>query len=288
MSSPERPSSDDLDARLRRQAEAARPERVGCPPPDLLFARHADALDADVRERLEAHVRTCDACRRLADDFDSLGLGEPDAAVEQRVAARLGGRATHPQTGFWAIAATLALTSGLAVAVWLWRTAPLEAPAAPPMAVGVAPQPAPIVALWSVTPPAVRVPLSSLDVPRGEGPAAEGAALVAALEPYQAGDYGAAAERLTALVRDVPGSGEVQFYLGASHLLAGRPDVAASALERALTLLPAPRQPEAEWYLATAEQRTGQIDRARARLRALCAQPGPYQSQACAAVSALQ
>jgi TolA-binding protein len=282
------PPGDDLEARLRRDAEALRAGRDGCPPPDLLFAREADALDAHVRARLAAHVAACEACRRLADDFDSLGLGEPDAAAADRVAVRLWGRATRPQAGFWAIAATLALTSGLAFAVWLWRTAPLEAPAALPMAGGITPQPAPIVALWSVAPPPVRVPLSSLEVPRGEGPAADGVALVAALEPYQAGDYAAAAERLTALARDAPGSGEVQFYLGVSHLLAGRPDAAASELDRALTLLPPPRHAEAAWYLATAEQRAGLADRARARLHVLCRQPGAYQALACAAEASLK
>lgn len=291
MSEFDREGEGAMDARLRQHGDALRAERAGCPHPELLLARGSEVLDQGVRDRLAAHVATCAACRRLVEDVDSLALGDPDAAVEQRMHARVTGRSRLGRAQLLSLAAGLLLVSGLAVTLWYSRSGATAQ--APPVAVqspASTQSPAPIVALWAVTPAPVRVPLSSLGVPRGGGapPMPDGVVLVTALAPYQRGDYAGAVARLSDVVRDFPESGEAHFYLGVSHLMAGHPDRALASLEVASPRLPAARQGEAAWYLATAEQRTGRVDAARARLRALCAQPGDYQAQACAADASLK
>lgn len=283
----------EIDARLRQHGDALRAERGGCPHPELLFARQSEALDDDIRGRLAAHVSTCDACHRLAADADSLGLSQPDEAVERRVRARVVGTTGAGRSGLFSLAAGVLLASGLGLAWWYSRA---NAPATSgpvathaPAVTAPAPTKTPVVALWAIAPAPVRVPLSSLGVPRsGAGSNPDGALLVAALAPYQLGDYENAVARLSPIVRDFPDSGEVHFYLGVSHLMAGHVEEAVASLDRAVAHLPAAWQAEAEWYRATAEQRAGLTDRALAHLRALCARPGEYQAQACAAEASLK
>lgn len=290
MSESDLAADSAMDARLRRHGDALRAERDGCPHPDLLFARRSETFDAGLRERLEQHVSTCEACRRLAEDFDGLGLAEADAAVEARVLTRVAHPAGHGRAGWLSLAAGLVVASGLGVAWWHARSpAPAPRSSAATQAPPAVPAPLPVVALWTVTPAPVRVPLS-LGVSRGGGPAPlpDGAVLVEALAPYQQGDYAAAVGRLAAVVRDHPESGEAHFYLGVAHLMAGDPDQALVSFDEASSRLPATRRAEAEWYRATAEQRAGRPGAARARLHVLCAQPGNYQAQACAAEASLK
>lgn len=279
-----------IDARLRQHGEALRAERSGCPHPELLFARQSEALDADVRGRLDAHVSACAACRRLAEDFDGLGLAEADAALEERVLTRVAGRSRRGRTALLWLAAGLLAASGLGVSWWYSRgSAQPSIASRTPAVQPLAPPAAPVVALWTIAPAPVRVPLSSLGASRsGGGSNSEGALLVAALAPYQRGDYVNAVARLSPIVRDFPDSGEAHFYLGVSHLMAGHAEEAVASLDRAVPHLPIARQAEAEWYRATAEQRAGLTDRAQAHLRALCDRPGEYQAQACAAEAALK
>lgn len=279
-----------IDAKLRRLGEAVRADRAGCPPPDLLFARRSEVLDAEVRDRVEAHLATCQACRRLAEDVDQLDLGSADAATEARVFARLPGAARRGHAGLLSLAAALILASGLAVTWWYSRSNPASAPVPAESRAEPAPPPvAPVMALWTISPAPVSLPLSSLGATRsGDGAASDGMALVAALAPYQSGDYEAASVRLLQVVKDFPASGEAHFYLGVSQLMAGRPQAAVASLAEASRLMPAARQPEAEWYRATAEQRAGLSEPARTRLQSLCARAGAYQAQGCAAEASLK
>lgn len=295
MADNERAGETELDARLRREGDALRTARLGCPDPDLLAARRSEALDDDLRQRLARHVATCDACRRLAADFDALELDRADAAVEHRVARRV---LTPTATG-WSplmrVAASLLVASGLGAAWWMLRARPVPpavvtnherqspAPTLPPSA------PSSVVALWSIEPALVRLPLSSLGESRGgTGAGPEGLALLEALKPYQAGQYQDAIDRLAVVAREHPSSGEAHFYLGVAQLLTQRPDLAAASLDQAARRLPRSRHSEVAWYQATAEQRMGRVDAARAHLLTVCAVPGAYQAAACDAEAKLR
>jgi hypothetical protein len=281
-----------LQARLRSDGERLRAARAGCPSPDLLVARSTGALEPAFQSSVDAHLGSCDACRRLAADIDALHLAAAEPAVEQRVRTRV---FVRPSRRRWLLPLVAAAVLMSVVAVG-WRVWPGAAPAAPDVAreATVSPEarPAagstPVVALWEVAPALVRVPLSSLGPTRGGESATEGAGLIDALGPYQGGDYARAIERLSEWVRVSPKSGEGHFYLGVSQLLTGDPRGAEASLSKAHELLPASRRREVDWYRAAAEQRSGGVSAARARLRALCAEAGAYRTEACEAGSVLR
>jgi hypothetical protein len=237
-----------------------------------------------VRLALADHLAVCDACAHLAADFDTLALDEPGDEAVSRVRARVMSRARRrvPRPVAWAAGIVLAVGAGLA---W-WatrapevRSATAEAPA-PALRSGV---PA-VTALWTVTPPPVRLPLTALGPTRsGERADAVHTALLEALEGYRAGRFAESIAPLEGLARRHPHSSDVAFYLGVSLLLSDRAAEALPVLDRARRTAEGPRAAEIDWYLATAEQRAGQSDRARPRLAALCGAAGPFSAAACAA-----
>ena len=279
----------EVDGRLRSEGERWRAARAGCPTPDMLLARRSESLDEDVRRRLGAHLAGCEDCTRLVRDFEELRLDEPGAALEERVLSRVFASRRSRWAPWMGLAAAVVLASGFA-AVWWARSRPAPDPASATTRAAVEHEAAPIVALWSIEPAPVRVPLSSLGVPRsGNGASgSRAAALIDALAPYQAGDYAGAISGLERVVRDHPADPEGFLYLGVSHLMAGRAAEAINPLETARALAPANRRDEIDWYLATAEQRAGNADASRGRLRALCAGGGAFRSAACAAEATLK
>jgi hypothetical protein len=281
-----------VDARLRGEGERLRAERVGCPSPDLLVARATGALEPAFASGVDAHLDSCDACRRLAADIDALDLAAAEPAVEERVRMRVFARPAS-RTWLLPVAAAAVLVSAVAFG---WRLWPAATPAAPEVlreaTVGPAAEsaagPAQVVALWEIAPAPVRVPLSSLGPTRSGESAPGDDGLIDALGPYQAGDYARAVERLSEWLHVSPLSGEGHFYLGVSQLMTGDPRAAHTSLAKAHELLPAPRRREVDWYRAAAEQRSGDLAASRARLRALCAEPGAYRTEACTAASVLR
>jgi hypothetical protein len=282
-------SDDPAPGPARREGIAWREARHACPHPDLLLARRSDALEHAVRLALADHLAVCDACARLAADFDALGLDDPGdetvSRVRERVMSRVRRRA--PPIVAWAAGIVLAAGAGLA---WWWTQVPDVQPAP-----GEAPAPAlrsgapAVTALWTVTPPPVRLPLTALGPTRsGERADAVHAALVEALEGYRAGRFAESIAPLEGLARRHPESGDVAFYLGVSLLLSDRAAEALPVLDRARRTAEGPRAAEIDWYLATAEQRAGQSDRARPRLAALCGAAGPFSAAACAAAERLR
>lgn len=279
-----------LDSRLRDEGAQVRALRAGCPPPELLLARDAEALTAGARLHLDAHVAICDACRRLADDLARLDLDVAGPDAEARVRARVLGGAVHRRLGaLLPIAATLLLACALAVQALFDRVAPEAPPIADAVSTPDRPSmpPDPNAALWAIAAPPLRLALSSLDQTRsGDRTATD--ALVGAAARYRAGDYREAGERFAAVATTTPSSGDAQFYLGVSRLLAGAPRDAIAPLTAARTLLPTARSREVDWYLATAEQRSGAHASARARLDALCQRDGVFREEACAAARRLR
>jgi hypothetical protein len=296
MSDRDAMGDSDLDDRLRREGEAWRSLRSGCPDPDLLLARRSEAIDPEVRARLEAHLASCEPCARLGRDLeDTLSAESRDA--ESRVLARLRPQRPMRLAPWMGLAAGIVMVAGLA-SIWWSRSSP--APTAVPQtstAAGVptaAPftqvEPPPVVALWVIEPAAVRVPLSALGTSRSAEGTGEknAAALIQALSPYQQGDFATAASRLEELVQQDARQADAYFYLGVCYLMIDRPASAVGALEKGRTVAHADRHAEIDWYLATAEQRSGQTEASRTRLRALCAAAGRFKGSACAALAALE
>jgi hypothetical protein len=281
---------DALERRLSREGEAWRAERVGCPHPDLLLGRSSDALDAGVRTRLTQHLTECPHCSRLVGDLEQLDLDEPDRTMEDRVLSRITS-SRRVGAGRWiALAAGISIVLGVA-ATWWWARSAGRPDATVATASGgnsQKPLSADIPVLWAIEPPAVRVPLSSLEASRSGEHSGESTALLDALGPYQQGDFHATVAPLERVVRDHPQNADAALYLGVSYLMTARPAAALGPLGRALERAGPDRRREIAWYLATAEQRAGRIPESRSRLAALCAQAGPYQSRACAAEAALK
>jgi tetratricopeptide (TPR) repeat protein len=286
------------DERLRREGAAWRGERHSCPPPDLVIMHSSEALPEEVRARLEQHLETCDACRRLARNFDAAERAS-EGDVERRVFERVKRGPRWTPSRRLMLAAGFLLAGGLAALWWVRSGATtsnhvaggppsLSSPAASPAPVTTAPSNQ--VALWVITPATVRIPLSSLEATRGsDGKAAERSrALLAALEPYQSGDYGAATSRLEAFVQQYPAAADGFLYLGVSYLMAGRPAEALAPLERAAALKPEAERREIDWYLAAADQRSGRLPNAKTLLGGLCEAPGAFQPDACAAEATLR
>ena len=281
------------DDALGREAARAREARAGCPPPDLVIAHSSEALPDEVRVRVEAHLRGCDACRALAADADSLEPGIPEGA-DARVFARIQPPRRNAPWVSWLLAASVLLACGVAAAWWLrpssGRTAAVP-PATPPAGPGPT-TPAPVAMqapLWSISAATVRVPLSALGASRGvDAGGARTRVLMAALAPYEKADFDAAIERLEAFVREYPDAADASFYLGVSYLMADRPADAVAPLSRARDARAERDRREVDWYLAAAEQRTGRTAEAAARVDRLCRTPGAYQQSACAAADKLR
>jgi len=168
----------------------------------------------------------------------------------------------------------------------------------------VAPAHQPETSSAAVTPPpAWQVPLDKPDVTlslaaltwRGGGSGGSGtggsgqdnqllADLKEPLDHFRNNDYARADRAFAALESRYPNAVEVFFYGGVSRLFVDDPPRAIAALTRAAALADATFAPRAAWYLAIAEERGGQLSRARARLEELCRGTSDRVAQACAAV----
>lgn len=178
---------------------------------------------------------------------------------------------SEPEAGSrkWMGAAGVALLAAVGVAVWLraghMSVRQAAGESALPGGAGD----------WAIDKPAV------LRSPQGED------ALTAALVPYDREDFAGATASLEGFVATHPESPDGWFYLGASRLISGDASRARSAFDKARVLSAGERHPELEWLAATAEARTGAVDRARSRLESLCAAPSQLQVRACAAKESL-
>lgn len=291
----------EMDAWLRREGQVTRAARERCPDPDALLARRSEFVSDDVRERLEAHIASCDACARLVAGLDQLHLDEADASTAARVLARVTAPASNRGRWMLPVAAGIALLIG--ASLW-WRVyAPRSVtptqvasagPSAPlaPLSLPGPPSPpsAGTVALWTIDPLPVTLAISSLDASRGATPApgTPSRELVDALLTYEHGDYARAAEQLSAVTSAQPDSGDAWLYLGVSQLMTNRPADAIAPLAHAADAVRANRRDAVDWYRATAEQRAGRVEDARARLAALCGRPGEFHDRACAASARLR
>lgn len=89
----------------------------------------------------------------------------------------------------------------------------------------------------------------------------------AAMTRYSAKDYAGAAEQLQPLAESSPDAAHVQFFLGISQLMSGKPAAAIDSLDRAAATGTAPFADEAHFYLAKAAMQTRDLARAERELQ---------------------
>ncbi len=256
---------------------------LGCPSPDVLMALGGDALPEDLRHTAEAHLATCAACRALAADLEALDVDVPES-LDARVLSQASAGGAGWRAPLLAMAAVVVAAVALGV---VYRNQHATGGAVARVEPSAAATPlAPQAGTWPVSKPALLLPLATALVVRGEAEEAS-RALGAALAPYRTDDYVAAERLLAAVVQKYPASADAWFYLGSTRLLDGDAAGARDALAEARARGVGDRDDEAAWLLATAEARLGDIDAAKTKLAALCADKGPFRDAACSAKGSL-
>ena len=270
-----------IDARLRRHGEALRrPSATGartrncCSPAG---PRCSTRRCATGWRRMSPRAPRAGVWPRTS---TASAFAEPDAAVEQRVLARVTGPhgtgRVGPAVAGGGVAAGVG--AGRDVVVFAHRVAP---PRGRPPRPGPEPAPlavAPVVALWTHCARAsARALVVAWRATRGSGTARrpDGVALVAALAPYQSGDYADAIARLAAGRERLPG-------VGRGALLPGRVSTDGGSSRRRpwhrstgpSRCCPRRANPKPSGIGRRRSSGRASPSRARARLRALCAQPG--------------
>ena len=202
------------------------------------------------------------------------------------------GEDSEPSRG-WGWLRPALLGSGIvAVASLVWlvssETEVAERMAPPERTVVVALPPAAPPFLLPFDKPDVRLGMGALTW-RGSSPSnANGNQLLADLKPgldaYRQGDYATADRELTALSSRYPGTIEILFYQGVSRLFLNDLPGAIAALDAAEGLGDRTFAADVAWYRAVAEQRSGNLAGARARLDAICRGPVEDAARACAAL----
>jgi TolA-binding protein len=233
------------------------------------------------------------------------GAGGEETALDPAAADRLLARTKQnaalesgapPRSARWAPAFALAAAAAVVLAFIVWRIA---GPPAPPVTVAERNVPPPVTAAPAPTPPArgFRLELTKPPVKltaaalllRGDATSGRFVDDIAnALNAYRAGRYEEATRELAALQPRYPRSVEIPFYAGVSRLMLADAPAAVRALESARALNDDTVADEAAWYLAVAYERSGNADRARPLLGALCRGSSAYVARACAAAETLR
>ncbi|MBY0496962.1 MAG: hypothetical protein K2Y23_22365 [Cyanobacteria bacterium] len=304
MSEPRDWDADEREALegLGDELAAIRRKHQDAPSLEMLRAAEADALPPDLKARVERHLQDSAWSRAVVDGLRETGADDRlDAPSEDRLLERImrAAQAT-PRTPSrrWVPAIAiggLALAATVLMAVMVPRpgretaVAPNAAPAPPgvqPAIVDNAPIAKPDRFRLAYAKPDVKLSPSALAW-RGDAAANPFLReLAPAFEAYRAGDYPRAVAVFDRLSAVYPESIEVLFYQGVSQMLAGNDAAAIGPLEAASRLRNTTFADDVAWYLAIAQQRSGTAN-ARARLVALCRDPGVHAPAACAAVAQL-
>ena len=265
-------------AHLEDQIDAMRRRHVNAPPYELLRAAHADVLPPDLETAVTEHIAASPMSRTLAE-----GLGDEapvlSADEQERLFARIMKEAlkeSAPSTAWGWLRPAFIGAGIVAVAslVWVVSREPGERIDPPETQVVVALPPAAPPFLLPFEKPDVRLGMAALTW-RGSTPAdTAGNQLLTDLKPgldaYRQGDYATANRELTALAGRYPGAVEILFYQGVSRLFLGDYAGASTAFEAAGASSDRTFEADIAWYRAVAEQRSGNVVQARARLEAIC------------------
>lgn len=282
-------------AGLEDQIDAMRRRHVGGPPLELLRAAHADVLPEDLQTPVSEHLSASPMSRTLAE-----GLGEDVPTLsneeQERLLARImkEARKESAPVSTWGWLRPVLVGSGVvAMASLVWmvsREIEVSERLGPPETqVVVALPPAAPPFLLPFDKPDVRLGMSALTW-RGSK-TDDGNQLLADLKPgldaYRRNDYATADRELTALASRYPGTIEILFYQGVSRMFLNDYAGALAAFDTADAVGDHMFAADVSWYRAVAEQRTGNLAQARARLEGICGARGPDAGRACTALEQL-
>lgn len=247
----------------------------------------SDGWDPDERELLESE----ELGRQLAAVRQRHTLGAED---EARILAKVRREAQMETTtaiGWRRWWLPLAAAAAVVVAGTIWLTthqaSPTSEPIRPPQGAAAAGQPT-VVFRLPLEKPAIKISPSALAWrgPQRENPLL--ADLRPAFDAFRASDYARADDEFSKLAGKYPNSIEVAFHQGVSRLLIGNVQGALTSLRAAERLADSSFAWDVQWYLAVAEERTGDAAAARTRLTRLCGQPDSRQQVACDALKKIQ
>jgi len=135
--------------------------------------------------------------------------------------------------------------------------------------------------------------LARVDPPAYEAPVLRGmydtasVAFQEGMKDYLAGNYASAADQLHEAAAADPSRPDISFYLGATELLSGRPDVALAEFERVIAMDGNAFTEEAHFYLGKALLRQDRLDDAKNQFAFVVSIGGPLQNEAKAVLEAL-
>jgi tetratricopeptide (TPR) repeat protein len=203
------------------------------------------------REAFERHLLVCDAC---FEELETLWTLRSTLSRERGRRATEGSAVAPGRAWRWAAAAAL-LLAAIGLGWWLWSRES---------------------SVWSE--------LAAVEPPAWAPARLRGAVdestqrFRAAMERYAKDDFEAAIPGLEEAARLDPEAAQVHFYLGACHLLTGRPARAVASLEQAAgdPLLEEP----ARFYLAKAQLRLGDGASARGELERVVSLEGYLEAEA--------
>ena len=225
---------------------------------EALAARYvADGLSPDEAEAFESHYLVCRRCQEEVE----LAVSMHDAFSGGEIAERR--RSRGP---VWA-GVVLAAAAGLAALLLLFpdRSSPE------------------IAQLGRVDQPPIYLPLAV----RGRTSPAD-SLFLSAMGAYDAGRYAEAAGRLDQVIATDGDEVPAWFFLGASHLMEGRPREARMALEQVLRMERGSYEPETRYYLAKALLRLGEGEAALAQLRSAAVLDDPVAEPAAALADSVE
>lgn len=309
---------ETLQARHRDDPEIAllRAARHSALPPDVEAAQERLLNDAWSRTLVDGLDAVEPSLDEPAEDRLLARIrrdAQLDARSDRPSDKRSNGQLATPDRQRWTwLRPALATAALVAVAAAGWIAFRGFTPAGGERPVPREQPPATTSGTAAITPPAWKVPLEKPDITlslaaltwrggdssrvgnrgksgdSGSGKSSENrllADLKGPLDSFRNDDYARADRDFAALESQYPNAVEVFFYGGVSRLFVNDPPRAIAALTRAAALADATFTPRTAWYLAIAEERAGQLPRARARLDELCRGTSDRAAQACAAVT---
>lgn len=285
-----RPEYDSDEPRFLEEF-GAQPAGRACPPLDQLLAANAGVLPDEVAAPLLVHLRSCASCAMLLRDFAASEVADLQPAGQDRIRKQIFGRAASARRRRFAVPLTVAAALAIGVTALLQRPSTprpaIERPVQTATAAEMPPPHAPAIRVLSLEPAPVRLPAAMLTF-RNDADRRFANDFGPAIALYRDGRYSDAAVQLEGVTRRHPSSAEAFLYLGVSQLFTGRPADAIASLQRARVLDRGGLSELIGWYLAIANEQTGNVTATTTELEKLCATPSSYSQRSCAALNDLR